>query len=95
MAGGARCGVRAGVGRCTAQAAGAWCNTRGVVAAHTCTEHHDGALRARRAHDRHVASQNLRDRPRPTAACSSVAAVLRHRASLSVAVHFPACPCSH
>lgn len=33
--------MRAGVGRCATRAAGAWYDTRGVVAAHTCAEHHD------------------------------------------------------
>ncbi|MGH3781320.1 MAG: plasmid pRiA4b ORF-3 family protein [Pseudonocardiaceae bacterium] len=33
--------MRASVGRCTAQAAGAWYDTRGAVAAHTCAEHRE------------------------------------------------------
>jgi hypothetical protein len=46
----ASCAVRAGVARCAARATGAWYDTRGAVAVHTCAQHRELAgelLRAR------------------------------------------------
>jgi len=37
----ARCSVRAGIARCGARSTGAWYDVRGVVAAHSCTQHRD------------------------------------------------------